>query len=286
VVLTATSVSITVETLKELGHLNSKSGTIILSAALIDDVLGIVLLTIVTGMSDTSVSLWPVLLKIVLFFLFAGVVGFIFYKVFERLTGEQRERRRYVLVAFSFCLILAWIAEAWFGVADITGAFIAGLVLSNTRQVHFINRRFDILSYILIAPMFFASVGLSIEKVDLSWSLLLLTVVLLVVAILSKILGCGLGARLSAATPRNPSRSHRHGLPRRGGADCRQQGIGPRADAGAVHRAADPGGCGHHHRHTHHAQNGLSGETKPLRLMSPVPAKETGEDSRVPGKSP
>ena len=200
VVLTATSVSITVETLKELGHLNSKSGAIILSAALIDDVLGIVMLTVVTGMSDTSVSIWPVLLKIVLFFVFAGVVGFIFYKVFERFTGEQRERRRYVLVAFSFCLILAWIAEAWFGVADITGAFIAGLVLSNTKQVHFINRRFDILSYILIAPIFFASVGLTIEKVELSWSLLLLTLVLLVVAILSKVLGCGLGAKLSGCT--------------------------------------------------------------------------------------
>lgn len=197
VVLTATSVSITVETLKELGHLNSKSGAIILSAALIDDVLGIVMLTVVTGMSDTSVSIWPVLMKIVLFFVFAGVVGFIFYKLFEKFTGEQRERRRYVLVAFSFCLILAWIAEAWFGVADITGAFIAGLVLSNTKQVHFLNRRFDILSYILIAPIFFASVGLSIEKVELNWTLLVLTVVLLVVAVLSKVLGCGLGARLS-----------------------------------------------------------------------------------------
>jgi len=200
VVLTATSVSITVETLKELGHLNSKSGTIILSAALIDDVLGIVMLTIVTGMSDTSVSIWPVILKIVLFFVFAGLVGYIFYKVFNRFTDEHRERRRYVVVAFSFCLILAWIAEALFGVADITGAFIAGLVLSNTKQVHFINRRFDILSYILIAPIFFASVGLSIEKIELNWTILILTLALLVVAILSKILGCGFGARISGCS--------------------------------------------------------------------------------------
>jgi len=200
VVLTATSVSISVETLKELGHLNSRSGTIILSAALIDDVLGIILLTVVTGMSDPTVSLWPVLLKIVLFFVFALGTGYIFYRVFERLTGEKRERRRYVLVAFSYCLILAWIAEAWFGVADITGAFIAGLVLSNTKQVHFINRRFDILSYMLIAPIFFASVGLSIESVALNWTLVLLTVLLLVVAILSKIVGCGLGAKISGCT--------------------------------------------------------------------------------------
>ncbi len=202
VVLTATSVSITVETLKELGHLNSKSGAIILSAALIDDVLGIVMLTLITSMSDSSITILPVLGKIGGFFLLAGIVGFVFYKVFDKLTAEKRERRRYVLVAFSFCLMLSYVAEAFFGVADITGAFIAGVVLSNTKQVHFINRRFDILSYILIAPIFFASVGLSIEKVDLNWTLALLTVALLLVAVFTKVIGCGLGAKLTGCSTR------------------------------------------------------------------------------------
>lgn len=197
VVLTATSVSITVETLKEMGKLNSKSGTIILSAALIDDVLGIVMLTIVTSMSDGSVNLWIVIGKIVIFFLLAALVGIVFYIIFEKLTGEQRERRRYVLIAFSFCLIMAYLAEHFFGVADITGAFIAGVVLSNTKQVHFINRRFDILSYILIAPIFFANVGLSIKHIDFNGVVLMMTGLLLLVAVLSKVLGCGLGARLS-----------------------------------------------------------------------------------------
>lgn len=197
VILTATSVSITVETLKELGHLNSKSGAIIVSAALIDDVLGIVLLTLVTGMSDSSVNILLVVGKIIAFFVLAIVVGVIFFFVFEKLTGEQNEKRRYVLIAFSFCLIMSYVAEHFFGVADITGAFIAGAVLSNTKQVHFINRRFDILSYILIAPIFFASVGLSIEKLEINGTVLALTGLLLVVAILSKVLGCGVGARLS-----------------------------------------------------------------------------------------
>jgi len=197
VVLTATSVSITVETLKELGRLNSKSGTIILSAALIDDVLGIILLTVVTGMADSSVNLWSVLGKIIVFFVLAVIAGIIFYLVFEKYTSAQKERRRYVLIAFSFCLVMAYIAEHFFGVADITGAFIAGVVLSNTKQVHFINRRFDILSYILIAPIFFASVGLSINKIEVNGITLLLTGTLLLVAVLSKTLGCGLGARIS-----------------------------------------------------------------------------------------
>lgn len=197
VVLTATSVSITVETLKELGYLNSKSGTIILSAALIDDVLGIVMLTIVSGMSDSSVNIWSVLGKIAAFFVLATIVGIIFYFLFEKFTSGQKERRRFVLIAFAFCLVLAYIAEHYFGVASITGAFIAGVVLSNTKQVHFINRRFEILSYILIAPIFFASVGLSINKVEINGTILMLTILLLLTAIISKVIGCGLGAKIS-----------------------------------------------------------------------------------------
>ena len=76
IILTATSVSITVETLKEMGKLNTASGNAILGAALIDDILGIIGLTVITGMADTSVNLMAVLLKIVLFFVFSGVVGF------------------------------------------------------------------------------------------------------------------------------------------------------------------------------------------------------------------
>jgi len=206
VILTATSVSITVETLKELGHLNSKSGTIILSAALIDDVLGIVMLTLVSGMSDTSISIMTVLLKIVVFFVLSGIVGFIFYKLFDKFTGEQKEKRRYVVIAFSFCLILSYAAEHFFGVADITGAFIAGIVLSNTKQVHFINRRFDILSYVLIAPMFFASVGLSIDQIIFTWRELALTAVLLFVAVITKIFGCGIGAKISGCSTKEAIR--------------------------------------------------------------------------------
>lgn len=202
VVLTATSVSITVETLKELGHLSSKSGAIIVSAALIDDVLGIILLTVITGTADTSVNVWVIIGKIIAFFALASIVGILFYILFERLTGEQKERRRYVLIAFSFCLLLAYIAEHFFGVADITGAFIAGIVLSNTKQVHFINRRFDILSYMLLAPIFFASVGLSITEVTIDGTMLLITGLLVVIAVFSKIIGCGLGARLSGCSSR------------------------------------------------------------------------------------
>lgn len=196
VVLTATSVSITVETLRELGKLNTKSGTAILGAALIDDVLGIIMLTVITSSRDTSVQIHVVLLKILLFFIVAALVGIPFYYIFDRYSRNQRARRRFSVISLSFCLFMSFVAEHFFGVADITGAFIAGIVLSNTVHSHFITRRVEITSYMFLAPVFFASVGLSVTKTEMSTKILIFALVLLAVAILTKIVGCGLGAMM------------------------------------------------------------------------------------------
>ena len=130
VVLTATSVSITVETLKELGKLSTKVGNAILAAALIDDVLGLVCLTVVTSMAGADVNIVLVLVKILLFFLFAGVLGVVVSKALNWYETKVRNRdlRRYPILAFVLCLFMAWAAEEWFGVADIIGAFAAGLI--------------------------------------------------------------------------------------------------------------------------------------------------------------
>ncbi len=79
-VFTATSVSITVETLKEMGKLSTRSGNAILGAALIDDILGLILLTLITGASTGGVSLWIVLIKIAAFFAVSLVLGFFLHK--------------------------------------------------------------------------------------------------------------------------------------------------------------------------------------------------------------
>ncbi len=196
VILTATSVSITVETLKEMGKLNTKTGTAILSAALIDDILGIIMLTVITSSTNASVSLPIVILKIIAFFVVSFAVGYPFYYYFNKYTGNTKQRRRYVLIGFALCLILSYSAEEFFGIADITGAFIAGLILSSTKQVHFINRRFEILSYILITPIFFANIGISIHSVTINSSMLLFSIVLLLAAVVTKVIGCGLGSLL------------------------------------------------------------------------------------------
>ncbi|MDO4600377.1 MAG: cation:proton antiporter [[Ruminococcus] gnavus] len=197
VILTATSVSITVETLKELGKLKTRSGNAILGAAIIDDILGIIALTIVTSISDPSVKIGVVMFKIVAFFIFAGVVGFIFYKMYKNWVDKaHKEMHRHTIVAFVFCLLMAYIAEDVFGVADITGAFIAGLIVSNVQRSTYLETKFDTLSYLLLSPVFFASIGLKVELPKMSAAIVGFAVALTIVAVLTKVVGCGLGAKM------------------------------------------------------------------------------------------
>ena len=197
VILTATSVSISVETLKELGKLKTRSGNAILGAAIIDDILGIIALTIVTSLADSSVSLTVVLLKIVGFFAFSGVIGFVFYKLYKKWVDEaKKELHRHTIVAFVFCLLMSYIAEEAFGVADITGAFIAGLIISNVRRATYLESKFDTLSYLLLSPVFFASIGLKVVLPDMSPAIIGFAVSLTIVAIITKVIGCGLGAKM------------------------------------------------------------------------------------------
>lgn len=199
VILTATSVSITVETLKELGKLNCAAGNAIMGAAIIDDILGIIALTIITSVGDPSsdAAIGPVLLKIVLFFLLAGIAGYVFYRIFKVWTEHaDKDRRRFVIVAFVFCLLMSYVAEVYFGVADITGAYLAGLVISQTQRKEYIEKRFSTLSYLMLSPIFFASIGIKVTLPKMSMQVILFTVLIIVIAVIAKIIGCGLGAKL------------------------------------------------------------------------------------------
>ena len=196
VILTATSVSITVETLKELGKLKTHSGNAILGAAIIDDVLGIIALTIITSMADSNVNLVTVLLKIAAFFLLSGVGGVIVYRLFARWSNNaEHGLQRHTIAAFALCLILSFAAEKFFGVADITGAYIAGIVLCSLEDASYIERRVDISSYTLFAPVFFASIGLKTDISGLTPTILLFSACFVIVALLTKIIGCGLAAK-------------------------------------------------------------------------------------------
>lgn len=201
IILTATSVSITVETLKEMGKLSTRAGNAILGAAIIDDILGIIALTVVISMADESVNIGIVMLKILGFFAFTFVAAVGYHYAFKKWTDNSAVKlRRYVVISFVFCLVLAYCAEVFFGVADITGAFFAGLALSGTKKSEYISKRFDTLSYLLLSPIFFAGIGLKVELPKMNGEIVLFTVLLCVVAALTKVIGCGLGAKICKYT--------------------------------------------------------------------------------------
>ena len=161
VILTATSVSVTVATLKELGKLSGKVGTTIVSAAILDDIIGIVVLSFVIGMKGTekgASSSWHVLLMTVLFFVFVAAVGFLANKLFAVLERKFPHHRLLPIFSLAFCFIIAYLSESVFGVADITGAYFAGLFLSKNPEVSYIDRKSDIMSYMIFTPVFFCNI--------------------------------------------------------------------------------------------------------------------------------
>lgn len=196
VILTATSVSITVETLKELGKLKGEIGTTIVSAAIIDDVIGIVVLSIVIGFKNPASSPVSVIKNTIIFFSAAIICGYVIYKIFKKIVKRYPHKRRVSIMGVALCLVFSYVAEKYFGIADITGAFVAGVILCNLRDSEYIAEEMDKNSYILFAPIFFASIGLKTQISEMSWGLLAFSIVFVVVALLSKIAGCGLMARM------------------------------------------------------------------------------------------
>ena len=198
-IMTATSVSITVATLQELGQLKGFLGTTIVSAAVIDDVIGIVVLTCVLGASsgeEGGTSIGQVLINTVLFFVVAVIVGFVLYKAMTWLDNRNPHTQRITIASLGFCFAMAYIAEQYFGIADITGAYIAGIVLCNIHDAPYVERRVEISNYMMFAPVFFASIGLKTDISGLTPDILLFCVCFVIVALITKIIGCGLAAKI------------------------------------------------------------------------------------------
>lgn len=199
VVLTATSVSITVETLREMGRLSGKVGMTILGAAIIDDILGMVVLAVVSSMKDTSVKPTTVLIKIVLYF----VLILILFMVTSRLEfaiEKNDHKRRVAIFAIAFCFILAYVSEIGFGIADITGAYFAGVMLCQSKIRDYVDVKIHDVSTVFFSCIFFASVGLKVTLGGMTLKIWLFAVILTLIAIISKMVGCGLGAKVCKFT--------------------------------------------------------------------------------------
>jgi len=204
VVIASMSTSITVETLSEMGKLKTKTGTALLGASVFDDILVIVVLAVTLGVGSNGFSLLSlgiILIKIVAFFAFAVGAGLLVNKLFNWAYTRMGEKRRFTVFAIAYCFLMAYLAEL-FGLADITGAYIAGVAFCSTRCVEYLESKTHWLSYMFFTPVFLANIGIHTTFNGMTNSMILFTVLLIVVAILTKFLGCGLGAKLSRFTNR------------------------------------------------------------------------------------
>ncbi len=193
VVLAATSVSVTAQTLKELGRLRSRVGTVILGAAVIDDVLGIVLLSVVVGLDGGRSPLWP-LLSMGLFFLIAFALGeWVLPHLFRHLSGLKSREASLALV-LALVIVAAWAAESFGKVAAITGAYLFGLAVARhpAEERERITYGVDLVGYSLFVPIFFVMVGMEADGRALA-AAPLFTALLIAVAVLTKAVGACAG---------------------------------------------------------------------------------------------
>lgn len=197
VILTATSVSVTVATLKEMHLLKSKLGSTIVAAAILDDLIGIILLSFIIGMKGNGavdVSPVMVLVKTLLFFVVALAFGLLAHRVFRWLDDRFPHHRLIPVLSVALCFFAAYASEHWFGVADITGAFVAGLMLSRNPDVKYIDRRSDIMSYMIFTPVFFANIGITSDFSGIAGDIVLFGVLFILAGMAGKAIGCGAAA--------------------------------------------------------------------------------------------
>lgn len=208
VILTATSVSISVETLNELGKLNTRAGMNILGAAVIDDVIGLLVVSFVLSLassakSSASVSVESTLinvsLKVLVFIAGSLLLIWLLPKFISKFNEKSGRNDLLVILAIAFALVCGFFAEE-LGIAAITGAYVAGLVLSSVTHKDYIEKKVHTISSNFLTPIFFASVGIAANVKSMNSTIFLLTLLLLATAILGKIVGCGGVAKLCGLT--------------------------------------------------------------------------------------
>jgi len=196
--LCATSVSISVQALKEMNQLSSREGTTILGAAVVDDIVVVIMLAVMIsflGIGDGDVSLTWLIGKKVIFFAIIAVASIWLVPLVMKLASKLKVTEAVMSGAIVICLGFAYFAE-WLGVAGIIGSFAAGLAISQTKFRKEVEHRVEPITYTLFVPVFFVSIGLNITFDGLGDQVVFM-VLLSIVAIITKLIGCGFGAKLT-----------------------------------------------------------------------------------------
>ncbi len=209
VILTATSVSISAQTLLELGVLRTREGIALLGAAVVDDVLVIVLLSVLLALTGGAAGIGAVALVIanmLLYLALAGAAGWFVLPSLARWADRQPVSEGLAALVLVSALAFAWAAEVVGGLAAITGAFIAGAGLGRSALRDKIEDKMHTITYAFLVPIFFVSIGLHANVREIAGPLVPFLIVLFVVAVASKLIGAGLGARLSGFSNREALR--------------------------------------------------------------------------------
>ncbi len=191
--LTATSVSISAQTLKDLGKLQTREGTTILGAAVIDDVLGLIVLSVMLAFTLGQNPVWAIV-KMLLYFPIAYVIGRYGFPRLSRLLPQYFAVEVSIGLVLAFVLLYAWSAELLGNVAAITGAYLAGILVSRTEMNTWVHDGFSKIGYALFVPLFFVYVGLEANLHIVASTPIFLLLGFIGIAVATKVIGCGFGA--------------------------------------------------------------------------------------------
>ncbi|MCQ2521313.1 MAG: cation:proton antiporter [Lachnospiraceae bacterium] len=191
-IMTATSVGITVECLKEMGFLKGEIGQLIVSAAIIDDVIGIVVLTFVLGFKDPEAQPLRVVGNTFAFLALAVLLGILIYKLMKWVDARYPHSRRIPIIGLGLCFAISFCAEKFFGIADITGAYVAGIMLCNINDAPYVDRKVSVTGYMFFGPIFFVGIGLKTDFSAMTKDMIVFSLLFVLVAMACKVIGCGL----------------------------------------------------------------------------------------------
>lgn len=200
--LCATSVSISVQTFKELGQLQSREGTTVLGAAIADDIIVVVALAFMMSfLVGSDVSIVSVIGGKILFFIIIALLAWKGVPFMMNKLGRIKITQPAMSIALALCFLFAYIAE-YFGIAGIIGAFAAGIAISQTEFKEEVEKKVEPIAYTLFVPIFFVSIGLTVTF-DGFMDNILMIILISIIAILTKLIGAGIGARLTGFNTRS-----------------------------------------------------------------------------------
>ena len=198
--LTATSVSISAQTLKELGKLNTKEGTTILGAAVIDDVLGLIVLSLILAFTLGQNPLWSIL-KMALYFPTAYLLGHYGFPLLSRWLPRLLALEARIGFVMALVLFYAWSAQELGSVAAITGAYIAGILVNRTEMREWVHDGLSKIGYAFFIPIFFVYVGVEANFQGIANLSPVFLLCFVGIALATKVVGCGGGALLCRFKP-------------------------------------------------------------------------------------